>query len=49
MIRFLFILLFGLLNQEVSTNLHLHGDFTACSDIAIKTSRHDITNFILFI
>ena len=45
MISCLFIWLFGLLNQEVSSHLHLHlhDDFTSCSDIMIMTSRHDIT------
>ena len=49
MIRCLFVWLFELLNQEVSSHLHLHDDFTSCSDIMIMTSRHDITNLILLI
>ena len=45
MIRCLFIWLFELLNQEVSSHLHLHDDFTtSSSDIMIMTSRHDIHN-----
>ena len=48
MIRCLFIWLFELFNQEVSSHLHLH-DFTSCSDIMIMTSRHDITNLIILI
>ena len=47
MIRYLFIWLFELLNQEKSSHLHLHDDFSSCSDIMIMTSRHDITILIL--
>ena len=39
----------GLMNQKISSHLHLHDDVTSYSDVMIMTSGQDVTNLILFI